>query len=336
MFFPYVNFRKYLAVEFETGPLRLAGQFRIVVRREQDNSVRLDTGWFNNTILDQGMNRVGNGNGTNVPGWQFFADRIMVGSGTTPPDVTQTSMANHIATSSTDSGLGYVEQLGAPSYGQRAVLSKRFAAGVGTGTWREIGVGWATNTPFARTLIVDSEGNPFDLVKGASDVVDTFYAIIYYPHLDDVEFTFNCSGTTHTGTSRASNIGVYGWSFFYCCNPFYTLSMQNGIGWGYSYGPGNTLGAVTSKPSGGVSGSLSEIWDYAWSFSASAYIPDSYYKDTTGGTGLTGGNLAGGFCGWMTLDFGGVTQQLWTPAIPKDSTKSINITKRMRWARYTG
>jgi len=137
-----------------------------------------------------------------------FMSGIVVGSGTTPPVVTDTSLELFVAGTATQQGAVIPNVVNAtvyPRYVTRA-MTKRFNGSALAGApLTEVGVAITTNagttpnasTPLAsRALITDTEGNPTSITVLADEYLDVTYEMTTYA-LDGVTGTLsiNIDGT---------------------------------------------------------------------------------------------------------------------------------------------
>ena len=122
------------------------GEYRLVVNTPQGER---DTGWFDNLILDQGLDFLG------MDVYPVYYASI--GTGTAPPDVSQTSLSAHTAYATVNnSGMSTVVNLGAPSYASQHTFSYTFAQGAVVGNMTEVGVGVGVGVEMGPHLPVKS------------------------------------------------------------------------------------------------------------------------------------------------------------------------------------
>jgi len=132
------------------------GLFRIQ-KHGSDGKLILDTGWFNNLILDQGIaHLMANGN-YGVSSYNF----IKLGSGNSVPNPGQTNLDNQVI-SSPGLAVSGTSGYNADEGYQWRRYTHQFGQGVAAGNHSEIGAGWGTTASslFSRSLIVDGQGNP--------------------------------------------------------------------------------------------------------------------------------------------------------------------------------
>lgn len=306
----------------------LQGEYRIEVRGG-DGQIRQETDWFDNLILNQGLDRLG------TSGTVKF-NRAVVGTGTIAPDETQIALQAQIAASATSTSPISSTNSGAPLYETQLVYSYAFTQGAVVGNISEIGVAWDTTNLFSRALIVDGGGSPISITLTAIDQLTVYYRLTLRPTLTDTTGVVDISGTPYNYTARAAQVG----SFFTSpgslfggtdsnLSSFSTCGASGSTGWWGVRGTGSTLGSITGSITGGtqVGGSSSSTF--------SSYTPGTYYRDSTLSLPIASGNASGGIVTlwsyWSSTD----AQYQWqfSPAIPKDNTKILTLTFRFGWSR---
>lgn len=301
--------KKHLDVEVSNKTV-LAGQFRLVVRRA-DGSIRRDTGWFDNLILDAGLNRWGTGS---------VAGGAAIGTGTSTPNASQTGLDAQSAFTSTQQSTSAGNSGADPYYGTRS-LTYRFALGALNGNYTEVGIGWATGANmFSRALIVDAFDVPTPITVTSDEQLDVSYTLRGYVPTTDVTGTVTIGGVSTSTTLRAANATTAEWGARMSGSKATIGTALQTVAYNGS------LGAITAAPSGttGTSGGTT----------AAAYSNNSLTITQTATYGLVDANLAGGitavrFRFSSTTDF----QCGFSPAIAKDSTKTLTLSMSHTWAR---
>lgn len=270
---------------------------------------------FKNLITDYGLNRLGSTGGPAA----FFR----LGSGSSTPLVTQTALDAQLGSQSTTTG-AIGAAAAAPYYGW-ARCSARFQAGNATGNISEIGLGAtaAGADLWCRALILDTGGNPTTITKLADEIIDVNYEIRVYAPTGDVAGSILLGGVTYNTVSRASEVTTAG--RIVSAN-FFTAGMNYGSQQPPMWYPGD-IGNVTQQPSGaGMS---------AGSIAMDAYSNNSMERSYQVSLLVTDGNVAGGIKSvrfWLGSIFG-TMQTSFTPAIPKDNTKTMSMRFKIGWAR---
>lgn len=290
---------------------QVAGQFRLVVRGP-DGEVRRDTGWFDNIILDSGLNRWG----TNT-----VVSGVAIGTGTSTPVATQTGLDAQSAYTSTSAATTEGNSGVSPYYGTYSV-TYRFALGALNGNYTEVGVGWASGANmFSRALIVDALGSPTTLSVTSAEQLDVSYTLRAYAPIADVTTTATIGGVSTTITTRASLASNSGWGanlLTYSKN--YINNQSDNIAFNGS------LGLITGSPSGATSNSSSIV--------ASTYVNNSLSVTHTTTFGLIAGNLSGGISAVRVKYQNSMWYQHgFSPSIAKDGTKTLSLVMSQSWAR---
>lgn len=293
--------------------MTLSGQYRLIVRRA-DGSVRLDTGFFDNLILDAGLNRIGT---------DYAAGRCEVGTGTAAPATNQTSLAAFAVATTTQVSRVSSTAASAPYYVQDD-YTYRFALGALNGNYTEVGIGWSAGALFSRALFVDAGGTPTSVTVLSSEQLDVVYRIRMYNPASDWGGTYTIGGVSTTVLARTANATQTAWSFLggvLSGNVSPILSDATAVV-GYT----GTLGAVTGEPSGtGANANANPV--------NAGYSNNSYTRASTITFGLAYGNI-GGIRSVRATSQGLVsTQWQFTPAIDKDNTKTLALTLSATWAR---
>ena len=266
-----------------------------------------------NLILDVGLNALGT---TSV------VSACKVGTGVTPVAVSQTDLATPLAITSTLQSSSTGRNSTAPYYtwGRRTF---RFGQGTAAGNLTEVGVTYGDGSNlFSRALIVDSEGNPTTLTILSDEWLDVTYELRIYQDLVDKTFNITLLGVDHVVTVRPANVtsNPSGSSYFF----------DHFISWYYYYSQcshyNGTIGTITGSPSG--------VGSSAGGTSYGAYSQNSLQRSIIYGVGLNDANLAGGIqstiintdkCSW---------QVGYSPAIAKDSFKTLTMNYTLSWGRY--
>ena len=123
-----------MRIEFE-------GRYQLWV--ERDGEITESTGWFDNLITDNGLDLIGTG----------YSPNCHVGSGTTPPEYTDTQLESYVAS------VGFLEawydDAGLSETPQYRSRFRRYRAGIGaiSGQISEVGIGPAQDNLVSRALL---------------------------------------------------------------------------------------------------------------------------------------------------------------------------------------
>lgn len=303
----------------------LSGQYRIEVR-DQYGNIKQETDWFDNLILDIGLDRVG----VNAALGQY----ARVGTGTSTPIVAQTQLDAQIAASSTVAvNTGTFVNSGSPLYETETSTPYSFAQGAVVGNITEIGVGWATTgaTLFSRALIVDTGGSPIAITLTSIDQLTVYYKLKIVPSLADVSSSVTISGTPVPYTGRVSSVQTFGANSNLMYSGGIPYQSINGAT-GAVYQFPTTLGGVTSSPSAGSNVALGVG---AASVSHSAYSSGTYYLDSTLNFPTGSSANFGAGIGGLRLYYQGQMffQYAFGSAIMKTNTRVLTLTFRFSWSR---
>jgi hypothetical protein len=298
---------------------KVKGEYKILVYKP-DGSLKQETEWFDNLVLNNGLDLLAGGNGSSI-----FA-QCVVGSGTTTPAVTQTTLTNLVLSTSTKQS-GSNTWYSSPYY-YETIITYRFAA-VGAGlsyNLNEVGVGKTTTSLFSRALITDGSGTQITVSITEGEILDVIYKFRNYPPLTDADYSqsVTISGTSYTFTWRPSYVGTAtGWNIWNNSPIVYTYYLTAHSG---------SVGAITSVPSG----TATEVSNT----SPAQYVVGTYTNSATMTFGLSQANYGGGITAFKFNRGGNGTTQQWgyqcsvSPAIAKTSAQSLKIVGQMSWERY--
>lgn len=316
----------------------LKGRYKLKVIRE-DGSIRLETDWFENLIVNQGLDQIGGlyGSPLGAPFGAAFLNTICsVGTGTTTPTNTDTQLTSFgaatVPASNATSGVfggttAYVA--GPPSYWS-CIWTYTFNAGVATGTWSEIGVGNYYNNSdtqphlFSHALIVDGSGNPTTITVLSSESLIATYELDYYINTTTNSYSFVINTTTYSGNYLRANVATPP-------SLFYSNTYPSGLSTAPQLGVFNgTIGPITGQPSGTSAG-----FGNATNGLYTPYISGNYYNTFYSTMAISQGNVSGGITAIMISNSShGSWQFSVSPAIPKTSSYQLTILYNISWARY--
>lgn len=267
-----------------------------------------------NMILNSGLNALGTSS---------VCNSCVVGTGSTPVSASQTALVSQIASTSTIQAQSTGRSTQAPYYiwGRRTF---RFGQGTAAGNLTEVGTSGDSGGLFSRALILNSAGEPTTLTILTDEWLDVTYELRIYQNLEDFTTTIDLLGTTHTVIVRPANI---------------TSTITNDVGYffshflyNYQYNSYNNhrhfngaIGVITGEPSGSASGVSSSFTNY---------VSGSYSRGLVLNSGLNDHNLSGGIKATHINTYKGNWQVGYTPAIPKDSFKTLSLTFMFTWARH--
>lgn len=291
----------------------VAGFYKIEAVNKDTGERRVAADWFPNLITDIGLNQMGVGG---------YINRCMVGAGTATPTFTDTGLQTPVAVTTTVQSSTNSASATAPYYGS-ALRVFRFDAGVAAGNLSEVGVGWAASSIdycYSRALILDSGGFPTTITILSNEFLDVSYELRCYAPVDDVVTSIVLAGVSYTCTIRAASAtSSAAWA------PAITSAVISN--------PGSLNPTVYSGPIGVASGVPTGSTGNGSNVSL-AYEGGTLTKKGYAEFGLTIGNFVGGIQSFKWQSNGiGAYQIGFSPAIPKDNTKSFRIDVGISWAR---
>lgn len=297
---------------------KLQGRFKIVARK-RDGSERLLADWFDNMILNAGLERIGTA--------RAF-DRAMVGSGTNAVVATQTGLTAFIASTTTFVSGSTVYNVDTVNNFVSMQTTLRFAEGVAAGNLSEVGVGWSNSACFSRAVIVDGVGAPTTITVLSDEILDVTYELRIYPDTTDVTGSMTLNGISYSYTLRPSNMTVSDAPTF-----FGFANQTNGMG--------NNNGATTATYARTGAGSLGDIFNSPGgsgainpaSVTPQTYVALSYKRVYRYIWGITNGTTP--FYNIRFFTSMGFYKAAFTPEIPKTGANILTLDLEVTWARRT-
>lgn len=296
----------------------LSGHFAMRVSGGARGTVTLAE--FDNLILDAGLNRLGTGG---------VANCCQVGTGTSAPAVTDTTLQAYLVGTSTiqaDSAQSYVA--GPPAY---VTMSRtfRFGTGVAAGNLTEVGVGWATasGSLFSRARIVDGGGSPTTISVLSDETLDVVYTLRAYVPADATG-SVTLAGTSYGYTMRWAGVG----STIPNLNSLMYQGMQCYTSSSSFYGSTSTILSATADITPLLLGTPGQI-------AASGYANNSYKRSLTATQALNQGNVGGTRTAYLAfspaIGYSNVSavQCEFSAAVPKDATKVWTLNYEVSWGR---
>lgn len=315
---PYPGFiiptPRFIDVGMPTPKVGMSGRYQLIVRDAWGIEKRR-TDWFDNIILDSGLNRMGTG--APIAG-------AAIGTGTSAPLATQTSL-EALAYWTTSSQGGSNATAGSSPYNNTYTITYRTALGALDGNYTEVGVGWGSAQMFSRALILNGVGAPTSIAVGSAEQLDIVYQVSVYPPLVDTSNVVTISGVDYTVTGRAASVNTTS------SNVAWTPSaMVSTVSISSAWASNGNIGVITASPGGS--------WQPADSAAnIGSYSNNSLTRSGRISFGLTSGNPAGGIksavMGWNGNSTGCAFQYEFNPVIPKNNTKTLSLDFSMSWAR---
>lgn len=279
------------------------------------------TPWFDNIILDSGLNRWGTG---------LVIAGAAIGTDNTAPAASQTGLlAQTTYTTTTGIGHGTVSALGISPYNNTYTSVYRTVLGQLNGNYYEVGCGWASGSMFSRALILDGGGSPTAISVTSAQQLDIVYQLSVYPPLTDTgPTTITISGVNYDVTGRACEVNTTSYGGNPVWNPGAAasgpVSGVSALTFANTYT--GTIGLITASPSG--------TYDSGGSVTTNTYSNNSLQRTAYVSYSLTQANVSGGIKStrfwWGPL---AGFQYEFNPVIPKDSTKTLVLNYSINWAR---
>ncbi|QEG09306.1 tail fiber protein [Stenotrophomonas phage Pokken] len=305
----------------------LEGRFKIDKRKVGSDELIEVAPWQDNLILNRGLDAFGNNSIRSLDSWMYA---LAVGSGSTPPTVSDTGLVAKIAQTERSSGAGASTSgrvLGANPYGWSR-KTYEFAAGAAAGNLSELGLKYYTNDNLmhTRALIKDSSGEPTTITVLSDEILIVTYEVRLYVDMTDKTSVVNIKGVDTTVTVRPSQINDTAVWF----SPSGSFAFSDYV-WGYYWyrdGTGLGVGPTDGKPSGTLT-TFSNA-----SITQHAYVAGSYRWETSGpmtiqnGAGMT---FTGAEGVSAVLQF----QVGFSPGWAKTNAETVALRMAVTWGRYS-
>lgn len=316
--------------------MRLSGYYDVKLIDASTQQVKSHL-QFSNIITDAGLNAIGAGlygSGLSASGLQFIA----VGSGSTTPQITDTSLVSEITRTSADGG--FAQEVGSNASPEYSFLkvTRVFTTAQANGNLRELGFLSSTSVLFSRSLFKDSLGNPTVITKTAQDILQITYEIRISGPATDVTGTFDYAPLgSSTYTIRPQGINL--------SNQWNNALVRMGV-WTSS---SNVLIARASNSTffnirTGLNTPATDAASSAapTTITVASYTAGTFYRDVTYVWRPSDGNLTGGlatfvFSPWELTGAGDLSRYLYqmsfSPALPKTIIRRFELTLRFSWTR---
>lgn len=293
----------------------LSGFFRFEAVNAETGEKRLLADWQPNLITENGLEQIGTSG---------VITRVQVGSGQTTPNVNDTQLAAFIAETSTTNGSTISNPSSSAPFYSFTRRTFRFGLGAAQGNLSEVGIRGTSANLFSRSLIKDANGNPTTITVLSNEFLDVTYELRIYAPTVDVTSQFTIGSDVYDCIVRAAHCGnATFWSTSLHTWGANAISDSGSGAQGCMVYNGN-IGSITQGPSG-TSASCTNT--------QKTYSANSRYIEVDADLALTSGNLAGGISSFLFSSNIGCYQAQFTPAIPKDNTRSLKLTVRFHWAR---
>jgi hypothetical protein len=316
--------------------LNLHGRYHVQLIDAATHNVKT-TLTFENVITNAGLNAIGDGSytsGLETTGLQFLA----VGSGSTTPDITNTTLVNEVTRTSSNGGIASeVGSSASPEYSFLKV-TRVFTTAQANANLTELGFVSAGGVLFNRALFKDSLGNPTTIRKTPSDLLQITYELRMTGPQTDVTGTFDYSpigsssftlrpqgiNAANQWNNAISRIGVWGYAVN---NRVARLSTSTFFNIRTGVNNPSTDGSTTTAPStitvqSYTNNSFERTVSYVWStLTGNLASPLSLFVVSP--WELTGASDQGRY----------LYQMLFTPGLPKTTTRKLQINLKYSWNR---
>ena len=273
-----------------------------------DGSRRVLADWFPNLILNAGLDRMGAN--SDYLAW------CQVGSGSTAPTPTQTTLVARVAGTNTLQS-NIAANSGSAPYFARRTITFRFAQGVATGVLAEVGVGWdTTGSLYSRARILDAIGNPTTITVLADESLDVTYELRMYVWTAETTGSIVLNGVTHSTVQKSSLAASWSLS---------GISLNVGSNLISLASTGAVSVAITGSPSGTTIGNAT--------ISAAAYTPGALTRTLNITAELSHWNNAAGIGAVRVQSGWGFWQIGFTPNIMKTASDILTLQVRHSWGR---
>lgn len=294
----------------------VAGRYKCRIRKRDGVTVRHETPWFDNLILNNGLDLIGRDDASHSV--------CVVGNGNSDPAVGQTSLDSLVATKSGNPDSTSESNSGSSPWTMEKTFVYEFGQGDAQGNLSEIGVGNTATDLFSRALIVDGNGDPTTLTIQSDEFLDVTYKNIVEIPETDVTGTIDISGTSHDYTARVSDASDWGLSSISSI----LLDLRGFSNVLQTQVYDGAIGGIDAEPAGSSTSAESN--------GASAYSNDDYFRDHSATFGLSDGNFATGIQS-AQANFG-FTHQCpfqfeYDPVIDKGDTEVLTLNWRFSWDR---
>lgn len=308
----------------------IAGEVRFIVKRD-DGSIKEDTGFQKNLILNQGLNFLGKDLGS-------MFEKCAIGSGNTTPVATQTRLDSFLAVQAgaiNSSKYDYVPDA-SNTYKTNQVYKYVFT-GLNNVNVSEVGLASATSIDsishslHTRALLKDISGAPTTITILQGEILEVYYKLwVVYSTLD-TEFVVNMldgkGGVTPYNTKvRNQEVGV-AMFYNYIGSHLYAMSVGDNY---INPSSADLVGITAKRPEG--------LKRYG-SMDRAPYIKDSYKRVLILNIATADANspirtfsILTSMGAWQ-IRFGSVADD---SPIPKTNLRTLSMPFEFSWGRYEG
>ena len=315
-----------------------SGKYRLVVSKDKDMKEVVSDVEFDNLITNTGLNRIGNSpsqSTSSITNFRSTCGRFVVGSGSTPPEVTDTSLENPVAFASSDPTLDNESSNYSRGY-MELVVTHQFGQGEAEGNLSEIGIqhGSLSGPLFSRALILDGLGNPTTITVRDTDFLTCYYTLrVNIPQTDsvmNVDVDYGDGGIIPT-TVTIRPIGADSVFGLQSAPAGWTLKFRppSSAAWSRIFASASGLQPATATQLLNENSiSISNIEP-----SVEAYVTDSFKRKVTREFGLT--DLNSGTISTLRVSHWGIGawQLNFDPPLEKNNTQTLTLGFEYGWGR---
>lgn len=277
-----------------------------------------ESGWFNNLVLDVGLNRIGTGT--------WFSS-CHVGTSSVAPVTTDVALGNQIAVTSTKNGADTGGTAATSPFYTFRRATFRFNAGTFSGqNLAEVAIGWGGTNIFNRALIRDNLGDPTTITVLSTEVLDILTEVRIYQSEVDVTGSVALRQPNSTLISNHNYVARRSQQI---SNPDSTIGTQIDAAATWAIYTGG-LGTILQVPSGT---SVTANNTSGNSITALAYSNNSYERVFNCNVGLNNANAGTNRTILLSTTLGR-WQVEYTPVLPKNNTQVLTIPLKVSWGRY--
>jgi hypothetical protein len=311
--------RQFNEVTLAPPPVRLSGKFDLELVRPGSTIVaaHCSTG---NLITDAGLN------GLATNSLYQLVDYIGVGTGTTDPTNSQTSLVAQLARTSNDGGFADVKTTASAYHECTLQKTRVFTTAEANGVIGEVG---CFNAPsggvmWSRARIKDSGGTPTTITKTSDYELRVTYTLKFYMPSVDAVYTALVNGASQNVTTRSARLSSGGVG--YLNGESVWQANMNAGGQAQLACFAGAMGAETDTPSG-------------TQYNATSYLLDSYVSGSFKRTALCEWNASTAnvtvlsFYNYAANNFTWWFQHQLTTGVAKTSLYKLVVTHQMAWDR---
>lgn len=338
---PFLNVRPTREIELVMPAARLEGIFEVELIHARTGLVR-ERFKFRNTITDAGLNflsgqlsTVGVDYGTISFGFTHLA----VGTGSTPPAITDTQLQTEVGRTSSNGGVADTIGYDAVNNFAWARRTRLFLEAEANGNLAELGFFSRASSSVSppgrlmnRQLFRDGLGSATTITKTAADQLRITFEWRVYPPSVDVAGTVTLNAVVYNYLTRANGANASG--------NWHTNSLSGGAGASGFLGAATVLNdiadssqALNAFPGTHPTGTTV----VSTSTTAAAYVDGTFYRDITSVWDPGVANFGIGKIFSYSRGSGGHSHLFatqFTPVIPKTNVQRLTMNTRWTWGRY--